>query len=45
MDLIITNLQIPIEKDGMDEYLLAASQRLATGAGNISIVKILMEAL
>ena len=43
LDLIIT-LQIPIEKDGMDEYVNAASQKLKTGEG-ISIVKILSKSL
>ena len=43
MDLIIT-LQIPIEKDGMDEYVNAASQKLKTGE-ELSIVKILSKSL
>ncbi|MCD6390328.1 MAG: dehydrogenase, partial [Desulfobulbaceae bacterium] len=43
MDLIIT-LQIPIEKDGMDEYVNVASQKLKTGEG-LSIVKILSKSL
>ena len=45
MDLIINNLQIPIEKDGMDEYLRVVSQRLGIGEGDVSIVKILSKAL
>lgn len=45
MDLILSNLQIPIEKDGMDEYVNAASQMLQIGAGNISIAKILSKSL
>lgn len=45
MDLIISNLQIPIEKDGIDEYVNAASQKLKTGEKNISIVKILSKSL
>ncbi|MEN8142866.1 MAG: FAD-dependent protein, partial [Thermodesulfobacteriota bacterium] len=44
MELIINNLQIPIEKDGMDEYLTAASQKMTTGEG-VSITKILSKAL
>ncbi|MBE9536110.1 MAG: dehydrogenase [Proteobacteria bacterium] len=45
MDLIISNLQIPIEKDGIDEYIRAASKKLGMGEGDISIVKILSKAL
>ncbi len=28
MDLLISTLRIPVEKDGRDEYLKAAAQRL-----------------
>ena len=45
MDLIISNLQIPIEKDGIDEYVHAASQKLNIGEGNITIAKILSKSL
>ncbi|OGR03218.1 MAG: dehydrogenase [Deltaproteobacteria bacterium RIFOXYD12_FULL_50_9] len=45
MDLIIGNLQIPIEKDGMDEYLKVAAQKLEIGAGDIAITKILSKSL
>lgn len=45
MDLIISDLQIPIEKDGLDEYLKAASQSLKIDEGNISIAKILAKSL
>ncbi|MDD2390162.1 MAG: dehydrogenase [Desulfobacterales bacterium] len=45
MELIISNLKIPIEKDGIDEYLNAAAQKLKTGEGNISIAKILSKSL
>ncbi len=38
-------LQIPLEKDGVEEYLNAASQKLQTDKGNISIAKILSKAL
>jgi len=45
LNLIINNLKIPIEKDGTREYLNAASQKLETDAGNISILRILSKAL
>jgi len=45
LDLIISNLQIPIEKDGIDEYIRAVSQKLGTGEGDISIAKILSKTL
>ncbi|MGB5155875.1 NAD(P)/FAD-dependent oxidoreductase [Desulfobacterium sp. N47] len=45
MDLIIGNLKIPIEKDGIDEYLNAASKKLGTGKENISIVRIVSKSL
>ncbi|MFC1869567.1 dehydrogenase, partial [Thermodesulfobacteriota bacterium] len=45
MELIINNLQIPIEKDGIDEYVNAASQKLKIGEGDISIAKILSKSL
>jgi len=45
LHLIISNLQIPIEKDGIDAYVKAASQKLGTGEGDISIAKILSKAL
>lgn len=45
MDLIINNLQIPIEKDGTEEYVKAVSQKLKTSEGNISICKILSKSL
>lgn len=45
MDLIISKLQIPIEKDGMDEYVKAASQKLKTDEKNVSITKILSKSL
>ncbi|MBC8413647.1 MAG: dehydrogenase [Nitrospira sp.] len=41
----ISNLQIPIEKDGNDEYLNAASEKTGTDAEHISIIKILSKAL
>lgn len=45
MDLIIKNLRIPIEKDGMDEYLKAASEKLQLESNNIAISKILSKSL
>ncbi|MDT8318773.1 MAG: dehydrogenase [bacterium] len=45
MDLIISKLQIPIEKDGTDEYLRATSQMMGTGEKDIAIVKILSKSL
>lgn len=45
MDLIISDLQIPIEKDGMDAYVHTASQKLGIGEENISIVKFLSKSL
>ena len=45
MDLIISNLRIPIEKDGMDEYATVASQILRRARGDIAIVKILSKSL
>ncbi len=44
MDLILNNLRIPIEDDGMDAYLQAASQKMALGE-ELSIVHILSKAL
>ena len=44
MDLIISNLRIPIEKDGEDGYVDAAADRLKCGEG-LSIIKILSKAL
>lgn len=45
MDLIINNLKIPIEVDGVDEYIKAASHKLGTDEGDISITKILSKVL
>lgn len=45
MDLVINNVVIPIEKDGMDEYLRAAAQKMGIAAGEISVAKILSKAL
>jgi uncharacterized FAD-dependent dehydrogenase len=45
LELIIKNLHIPIEKDGFDEYIKAASQKLRTDKNNFSITKILSKDL
>jgi uncharacterized protein len=45
LNLIINNLHIPIEEDGTDAYLAAASQKLKLAEEQISIVKILSKAL
>jgi uncharacterized protein len=44
LDLILNNLHIPIEKDLMDEYLNAASEKLKFDK-DISIIKILSKSL
>ncbi len=45
MDLIINNLAIPIEQDGADEYIRAASRKMKIDEGEISIVKIISKSL
>jgi len=45
LDLIISNLQIPIEQDRLDQYLLAAAQKMETDPSKISIAKIISKAL
>lgn len=45
MNLIITNLRIPIENDGVEEYIKAASKKMKIGKDNISITKILSKDL
>ncbi len=45
MDLIINNLQIPIELDGMDQYVKAASLKLGISDKDLNIVKILSKEL
>jgi uncharacterized protein len=45
IDLIIGNLPIPIEKDGVDQYLKAASLKMKIEVGEISIKKILSKNL
>ncbi len=45
MELIINNLQIPLEKDGPDEYLQAVALKLKIDSGAISLGRILSKAL
>ncbi|TAN40043.1 MAG: dehydrogenase [Nitrospirae bacterium] len=45
MDLILENLLIPVEKDGPDAYLNAASERLSLAEGSIAVTKILAKSL
>ena len=45
MDLIIRNLRIPVEKDGMDEYVKAAAQRLHVNETGLEIGKMLDKSL
>ncbi len=45
MDLILNNIRIPIEKDGMAEYLQAASGELEINADSIAICRILSKSL
>jgi len=45
LDLIISNLRIPVEKDGIDEYIKAAAEKLKIGEGAVQFVKILSKSL
>jgi hypothetical protein len=45
LKLIVTDLQIPIERDGPEEYLRAASEKLKVDRGNIAIAKFLSKSL
>lgn len=45
MNLIISNLRIPVEKDGVNEYVKAASQKLNISNDNIQLTKILSKSL
>jgi len=45
VDLIVNNLKIPIEKDGSQEYLLAAASKLKVGREEISLGPILSKAI
>ncbi|MBW6520601.1 MAG: dehydrogenase [Desulfoarculaceae bacterium] len=45
MNLVVNNLPIAIEKDGMDEYRRAAARKMKLNADELVIVKILSKAL
>lgn len=45
MDLILNNIRVFFEQDGMDEYVKAASEMLATNEEEVSIIRILSKAL
>ena len=45
MELTISKLRIPVEKDGIDEYVRAASQKLKCSAENIRFSRILSKSL
>lgn len=45
MDLILNNLQIPLEKDGIEAYIIAAAQQMKIGEREISIKKIISKDL
>lgn len=45
MDLVLSDLQIPIEKDGVDEYIAVVSQLLHIHACDILIINILSKSL
>ena len=45
MDLIINDLRIPVERDGMDEYVKASSEKLELDKGSFQFVKILSKSL
>jgi uncharacterized protein len=45
LDLIITGLRIPVEQDGKDEYIAAASQKLGGSIEGLRVVKILSKSL
>lgn len=45
MDLILSDLRIPIEEDGPAAYLTTAARKLGITAGDISIAKILSKSL
>ena len=45
MELIINKLRIPVEKDGIDEYLRTSSERLKTAVENIKLSRMLSKSL
>lgn len=45
LDLILNNLRIPVEKDGIDDYIITASQNLNISKDGIKFIKILSKSL
>jgi uncharacterized protein len=45
LDLLLTNVLIPVEKDGRDEYVRAASRKLNVSEAALHIVKVLSKSL
>jgi hypothetical protein len=45
LDLIIGSLRIPVENDGIDEYLKAAAEKMNVGITDITFIKIMNKAL
>ncbi len=45
LDLIVSDLRIPVEKDGIDEYIIAAAERLQTSSQTLRLVRILSKSL
>jgi uncharacterized FAD-dependent dehydrogenase len=45
LDLIINNLRIPVEKDGVAEYLKAAAEKLGVSESDLKFIKILSKSL
>ena len=45
MDLIVSNLRIPIEKDGVDEYIKVVSEKLGISESKVRFIKILSKSL
>jgi len=43
--LLLINVRIPVEKDGSDEYVKAAAQKMSVGETAVHIVKILSKTL
>jgi uncharacterized protein len=45
LDLILSNLLIPVEKDGTDEHIKVASQKLQIGISDMLILRILSKSI
>jgi uncharacterized FAD-dependent dehydrogenase len=45
LNLILINLQVPVERDKMDHYAIAASQKLGIRVNDLKVVKILSKEL